>query len=331
MKQWDGTSLLWTMHLSAALCLLPWALAGASSVPAVTIRGVHGPVQMPLLGIGTWLYNNSVAKDAVTSAFHLGYRHVDTATSYENQLGVGEALADLKLARESFFITSKIPGGLNASATAAAADSCLKELKVDYVDLMLIHFRADFGKNGSRKERQVEWKALEAWAKSGKAKAIGISHYCRRQLDDILQVASVPVAVNQVQYHVGMGTAGRLATDDKSYMKQKGVLYQSFSPLCGPCDPPDNKELLTGSLVTTIGKHYNKTGPQVALRWLVQQGIPVIPKSHVAAHQKENSEIFDFELNEQDMALLTAATRPAVGGGPSASDSGDCGIEELVV
>ena len=105
-------------------------------------------------------------------------------------------------------------------------------------------------------------------------------------------------------------------------------MYQSFSPLCGPCTPPDNKELLTGTLVTTIGKKYNKTGPQVALRWLVQQGIPVIPKSHVASHQKENSEIFDFELKEQDMAMLTAATRPAVGGGPTASDSGDCGIGE---
>jgi len=319
---------MWRMHWALALSL--FRLAGAS-LPAVSIKGVHGAVEMPLLGIGTWQYNNSVAKDAVISAFNLGYRHVDTASGYENQLGVGEALADLKLKRETFFITSKIPGGLNASATVATADSCLKELKVDYVDLMLIHFPADFGKNGSKKDRQIEWKALEAWAKSGKARAIGISHYCRRQLDDILEVANVPVAVNQVQYHVGMGTAGRLATDDKSYMKEKGVLYQSFSPLCGPCDPPDNKELLTGPLVTSIGKKYNKTGPQVALRWLVQQGIPVIPKSHVAAHQKENSEIFDFELHEQDMALLTAATHPAVGGGPSASDSGDCGIEELVV
>ncbi|CAK9067112.1 unnamed protein product [Durusdinium trenchii] len=135
----------------------------------------------------------------------------------------------------------------------------------------------------------------------------------------------------QVQYHVGMGSAGRMATDDRDYMRQKGVLYQSFSPLCGPCNPPDNKELLTGALVTGIGKKYKKTGPQVALRWLVQQGIPVIPKSHVPDHMKENSEIFDFELSEQDMTLLTKAQHPAVGGGPSASDSGDCGIEEELV
>lgn len=321
------------MLLWAALCL--WPASGLSgppaAQPAVTIKGVDGEVQMPLLGIGTWQYNNSVAKSAVVSAFGLGYRHVDTAAAYQNQVSVGEALAELKLKRQEFFITSKIPGGLNASATAAAADSCLKELGVDYVDLMLIHFPADFGKNGSKKERQVEWTALEAWAKSGKARAIGISHFCRRQLDDILEVAHVPVAVNQVQYHVGMGSAGRMATDDRDYMRQKGVLYQSFSPLCGPCNPPDNKELLTGALVTGIGKKYKKTGPQVALRWLVQQGIPVIPKSHVPDHMKENSEIFDFELSEQDMTLLTKAQHPAVGGGPSASDSGDCGIEEELV
>ncbi|CAJ1461231.1 unnamed protein product [Effrenium voratum] len=313
-----------------ALCLCV-VHAAAVAGPAVSIKGVSGPVDLPLLGIGTWQYNNSVTKETVTSAFALGYRHVDTAAVYQNQVGVGEALAELKLQRQDYFVTSKIPGGLNASATAATADAGLKELNLNYVDLMLIHFPADFGKNGSKQERQKEWLALEAWAKAGKARAIGISHYCRRQLDDLLEVATVPVAVNQVQYHVGMGSAGPMVTDDRDYMRAKGVLYQSFSPLCGPCDPPHNKELLTGPLVTGIGKKYNKSGPQVALRWLVQQGIPVIPKSSNAKHQKENGDIFDFELSEQDMAQLTAATSPAVGGGPSPTDSGDCGVQDLVI
>ncbi|CAE8722311.1 unnamed protein product [Polarella glacialis] len=284
---------------------------------------------MPLLGLGTWLYNSSVAEGAVTTAFGMGYRHVDTAAAYKNQDGVGRALSKTNLPRDEFFVTSKISGGLSASATEATADQCLEDLGLPYVDLMLIHFPSAWDGNFSgKKYRQEEWKALEAWAKSGKARAIGISHYCSRQLDDILEIATVPVAVNQVQYHVGMAQAGRLSTDDRDYMQSKGVLYQPFSPLCGPCDPPANKELITGKLVTDIGSVYNKTGAQVSLRWLVQQGLPAIPKSSTAVHLKENFEIFDFKLSEDEMSRLSAATSPAVGGGPNPTDSGDCGVTE---
>eukprot|EP00440_Ansanella_granifera_P020046 gb/GFBE01021778.1/.p1 GENE.gb/GFBE01021778.1/~~gb/GFBE01021778.1/.p1 ORF type:complete len:334 (+),score=86.73 gb/GFBE01021778.1/:1-1002(+) len=297
-------------------------------IPVVPIRGINGQVDLPMVGLGTWQYNSSVTEKAIVSAFALGYRHIDTAFVYENQLGVGKALRKMNIERDEFFVTSKIPGGLNASATVATADQCLKDLGLKSVDLMLIHFPADFGAKGSKKERQTEWKALEAWAKSGKARALGVSHYCQRHIEDVLEVATVPIAVNQVQYHVGMGSASHLATDDRDFMRKKGILYQSFSPLCGPCNPPDNKELISGKLVTEIGKAHNKTGSQVALRWLVQQGIPVIPKSDVAAHQKTNSDLFDFKLTRKEMARLTAATSPAVGGGPSATDSGDCGIDE---
>eukprot|EP00439_Symbiodinium_sp_Y106_P071326 s39_g12.t2 len=176
-----------------------------------------------------------MCQETVISAFSLGYRHVDTASVYQNQKGVGAALAEMKMERDEFFVTSKIPGGLNASATAAAADACLEELGLKFVDLMLIHFPADFGKNGSAKERQTEWTALENWAKSGKARAIGVSHYCRRQLDDVLKVATVPVAVNQVQYHVGMGTAPTASTDDRDYMRAKGVLFVAVGQVASTC------------------------------------------------------------------------------------------------
>jgi hypothetical protein len=116
-----------------------------------------------------------------------------------NQEGVGAALARQSLSREDFFVTSKIPGGLNASATTAALDQALQQLKLRYVDLMLLHWPGI-----GAKSRQEQWLALEAWAKQGKARAIGISHYCRHHLDDILSVATLPVALNQVQYHVGM-------------------------------------------------------------------------------------------------------------------------------
>ncbi|CAK0821016.1 unnamed protein product, partial [Prorocentrum cordatum] len=138
-------------------------------------------------------------------------------------------------AGEDYFVTSKIPGGLNATATVASLELSLRQLGLDYVDLMLIHFPAtmDAQMAGGRARRQEEWKALQEWAKQGKARSVGVSHYCRRQFQDVLDVATVPVAVNQVQYHVGMGSAGRNATDDFDFFQSIGTVFESFSPLCG--------------------------------------------------------------------------------------------------
>lgn len=298
------------------------------NVTSVAIRGVHGPVHMPLLGLGTWQYNDSRSEDAILAAFKLGYRHVDTASVYANGVGVGRALKKTGVKREEFFVTSKLAIGLNVSATVQAMYQNLKDLQLDYVDLMLIHIPPT-----GAQARQDQWKVLEQFAKAGKAKAIGVSHFCKRQLQDILSIATVPVAVNQVQYHVGMGIASDMATDYKTWIQSQGILYQSFSPLCGPCNATngDQMALKTGALVTGIGKKYNKTGAQVALKWLVQQGIPAIPKSSNPKHLSEDINIFDFKLSDDDMATLTSATVPPVGGGPSPQDSGDCGMEEVLV
>jgi len=309
------------------LMLLHLATAGLpQGYPSVPINGTHGVIAMPMYGLGTWLYNSSVTEMAATFALGMGYRHIDTAFVYENQDGVGRALKSSGLDRKEYFITSKIPGGLNASATMATADQCLEQLGLSYIDLMLVHFPATFDGKGGRAARVEEWKALEKWAKSGKARAIGVSHHCVRHVKDIQEVATLPIAVNQVQYHVGMGSAGPLATDDKAFMQSQGILYQGFSSLCGPCNPPDNMELINGSLVTEIGKAHGKTGSQVALKWLVQQGIPVIPKSKNPVHQMENMDLFDFQLTTAEMARLTAATSPATAAGPNPNDSGDCSV-----
>merc|ERR1712232_737934 len=120
----------------------------------------------------------------------------------------------------------------------------------------------------------------------GKARAIGVSHFCKAQLDDILSVATVPPALNQNQYHVGMGSDTQARVHDKAYNEQKGIVFMSYSSLCGPCPPPHNMELITGDLVTSIGEAHNKTGSQVPLRWLTQQKIPIIPKSSNPKHIK---------------------------------------------
>jgi diketogulonate reductase-like aldo/keto reductase len=311
------------------LCLPAFAAAWfPDNETSVALRGVKGSVQMPLLGIGTWEYNDSRTEEAVVKAFQLGYRHVDTASVYGNGLGVGRALKRSGIKREEFFVTSKLAIGLNVTATVQAMHQNLEDLQLDYVDLMLIHIPPK-----GAGARQEQWKALEEFAKSGKARAIGVSHFCKRQIQDILSIATVPIAVNQVQYHVGMGTAGDFATDYKSWVQSQGILYQSFSPLCGPCNATngDKMALITGDLVTGIGRKYNKTGAQVALKWLVQQGIPAIPKSDNPHHMWESIDIFDFKLSDDDMAALTSATVPPVAGGPSPQDSGDCGMEEEVL
>eukprot|EP00928_Gymnodinium_smaydae_P061956 TRINITY_DN45906_c0_g1_i1.p1 TRINITY_DN45906_c0_g1~~TRINITY_DN45906_c0_g1_i1.p1 ORF type:complete len:347 (-),score=27.82 TRINITY_DN45906_c0_g1_i1:265-1239(-) len=314
-----------------ALCFIAYVgtlvHALPTKYPSVPMRGLKGNVPMPLVGVGTWQYNSSLAESVTKAAFEIGYRHVDTALGYNNQEGVGAALKQVGLKREDFFVTSKIPGGLNTSATHAALDLSLKQLDLEHVDLMLIHFPATWEGTGGSALRKEEWLALEAWAKAGKARAIGVSHYCKSHVDDVLSVATVPVALNQVMYHVGMGGSPDVATDYKNYMQSQGIVYMSFSTLCGPCGPTDSKELVEGPLVTDIARAYNVTGAQVALKWAVQQGIPVVPKSKVRSHLADNFDLFSFTLSEADMARLNDSKTPATG----ADSSGDCDVSEEVV
>lgn len=246
---------------------------------------------------------------------------MDTAFGYENQVGVGRALKKLGLPRSEYFVTSKIPGGLNASATEATLELGMKQLSLEYVDLMLLHYPVPHG------DRKAEWLALEKWAKKGKARAVGVSHYCKSHLDEVLSVATLPVALNQNQYHVGMGTESQSKLHDKTYSESKGVVFMAYSTLCGPCPEPDNKALITGELVTSIGKAHNKTGAQVALKWVVQQNIPVIPKAADEEYLKQDFDIFGWELTADEMAKLTASTSPPETGTPqNPDDAQDCAI-----
>ena len=301
------------------------ALGAASSIPTIPIAGPNGAaVDLPMAGLGTWQYNESVAEQAVTDALALGYTHIDCAYGYDNQAGVGKALAASPRARASYFITTKIPGGLSEADATANFDAGLVQLGLDYVDLLLVHYPASWAGAGGRAARQAEWQVMEGFVKAGKVRALGVSHYCKRHVQDIQAIPNVvPIAVNQVEYHVGMGAAGVTdgvnATDDKSWMEAQGILYQGFSPLCGPCG---TTELIDGELVVGIGKKYGKSGAQVSLKWQVMQGIPVIPKAHVVAYQKENLDIFDWVLSDVDVAKLNAHTTKDI----SPTSSGDCDV-----
>jgi len=305
-----------------SLCFIGLAHAGLpSGYPSIPMKGIKGNVDMPLIGLGTWLYNDSVAEGAILKAFDIGYRHVDTAFGYKNQVGVGKALAKSGVKRADYFVTSKIPGGLNATATEQTLELGMKQLGLEYVDLMLLHYPVPHG------DRKAEWLALEKWAKKGKARAIGVSHYCKSHLDEVLSVATLPVALNQNQYHVGMGTDSQPELHDKAYSESKGVVFMGYSSLCGPCPKPHNTELISGDLVTSIGKAHNKTGAQVALKWVLQQKIPVIPKAAKQSYLEEDFDLFDFELTKGEMARLTASTSPPETGTPqNPDDAQDCSV-----
>lgn len=280
---------------------------------------LHGGVEMPLAGAGTWLYNDSAAEASVGYALAAGVRLIDTANIYGNQVGVAKAIKDSKIPHHELFISTKVPGGQDYDTTYAAAEQNLKELGVSRVDLLLTHFPCAMTNppsNCSKAARQTTWRALERQVHEGKARAIGVSHYCQKQLEDILEINTVPIAVNQEEWHVGMGADPQGLV---SFGKAHGISYQSFSPLCGPCGNM-SKVLIDGPLVSKIAETHKVSGPQIALKWLVQQGSPVVPKSHNPKHVAEDFDLFSFELSHAEMEELAQSVTP-----PSAEPvSADC-------
>jgi diketogulonate reductase-like aldo/keto reductase len=294
----------------------------ALMLPTIPIgHDVHGlPVKMPLIGAGTWQYNDTIAYQSLCKAFQSGYTLVDTAFGYRNQRGVGRAIRDcFQNRRDSLFVLTKVPGGLTFQETLAAHHQNLFELELSYVDHLMVHFPADWEQNHASKSiRQAQWKALEEIYYAGHARSIGVSHYCSRHLHDILEISTVPIAINQVEYHVGSGDIDSVITT----CRDNNITFMSFSPLCGPCQYDKVDSLIDGDLVKSIGEKYNKSGSQVSLRFIVQQALqpdsfvgPVIPKSNSIEHIRANMDIFDFELSKDDMERLFNATRPAAEGG----------------
>jgi diketogulonate reductase-like aldo/keto reductase len=285
---------------------------------------VHGrPVYVPLVGAGTWQYNDTIAYQSLCRAFSVGYTFVDTAYGYNNQRGVGAAIRDCwnikNKSREDLFVMTKIPGGLNATQVEEAHQRNLLQLGLDYVDHLMTHYPSDWdGRTGASPEsRQREWLALEGIYKRGEARSIGISHYCSKHVWDVMWVATVTPSINQVEYHVGSQDVDHVMDT----CSDLGITFMSYSPLCGPCKYEPNDSLVDGDLVNEIASHYvNVTGSQVSLRYIVQQGIPVIPKSNTLSHLQSNMDIFDFELSEMHMQRLRMATRPA-------AQAGDCDIK----
>jgi diketogulonate reductase-like aldo/keto reductase len=286
---------------------------------------VHGlPVQMPLVGAGTWQYNDTIVYQSLCKAFEVGITFVDTAFGYGNEKGVGRAIRDCYQGRrQELFVMTKVPGGLTHEQVLAAHYQNMIELQLEYVDHLMTHFPADWQvTKASKRMRQDEWLALEEIYYSGSARSIGVSHYCPQHIDDVLEVATVPPSINQVEYHVGSGDIDGVMEK----CSQHNITFLSFSPLCGPCQYEPKDSLINGDLVSDIARQYNVTGAQVSLRFIVQQALldnsffgGVIPKSNNAEHIRSNMDLFSFKLSEHDMHRLFTATKPA-------AEAGDCDV-----
>ncbi|MFJ7589775.1 aldo/keto reductase [Streptomyces sp. NPDC097617] len=256
---------------------------------------------MPQLGYGVWQVPDAEAERAVGTALEAGYRSIDTAAVYGNEAGTGRAVAASGLAREELFVTTKLWNGpkqrWGRDQVLRAFDDSLAKLRLDQVDLYLIHWPRPM-----RDDFVAIWKTFEEIAASGRAKAVGVSNFRPADLERIAAESELVPAVNQVELHPLFPQAGLRAVH-----AERGIATEAWSPL------GQGKELLTLPAVTAIAAKYDRSAAQVVLRWHLQHGNIVIPKSVTPARIRENLDVFGFELEAADLAALDALGAGAAG------------------
>jgi len=245
-------------------------------------------LSIPQIGLGVWQTPNDVAVQAVETALKTGYRHVDTAAVYQNETGVGEGLRASGVARGEIFLTTKVwNDDQGYDQTLRAMDASLDRLGTDYVDLYLIHWPSAY-----RGKFVDTWKALIRLREEGKAKSIGVSNFEGDYLEEIIAATGVTPALNQIQLHPRFQQRGMRAKHEKL-----GILTESWSPL-------GQGKLLDNALVAGIAARHGKSPAQVIIRWHLDMGFIVIPKSVTPSRIVENFQVFDFTLSEEDKAAL---------------------------
>jgi len=262
--------------------------------------------RIPQLGLGVFLVEPDEAERIVSDAFEVGYRHIDTARIYKNEEGVGRAIAGSGIARDELYITTKLWNSDQGADTARGAlEASLERLGLDYVDLYLIHWPAPkYGKHAE------SWEALIALKEAGLAKSIGVSNFMESHLTDIDASGVVPV-VNQVELHPAFQQRGL-----RAFQEPRGTLTESWGPL-----GQGKYELAELAGLAEIAERHGKTVQQIAIRWHLQEGIIVFPKTTKRERMIENADVFDFELSADEMATLAAADKGMrVGAHPENTD-----------
>jgi methylglyoxal/glyoxal reductase len=244
---------------------------------------------IPQLGLGVWQTRAGRAcETAVLAALEAGYRHIDTAAMYGNEESVGAAVRTSGIPRENIFVTTKLWNSDHRNPERALETS-LRKLKMDYVDLYLIHYPV--------RERRRSWRALEALRVGGKARSIGVSNFTIRHLNELLAETKTVPAVNQVEFHPYL-----YQRDLLDFCAGRGIALEAYSPLT-------KGERLKDPKLVAVATKYSKSGAgkstaQILIRWALQHGLIVIPKSANRKRIFENADVFDFEISAADMQLL---------------------------
>ena len=252
-------------------------------------RLLNNGVKMPVLGYGVYQVDPAECERCVSDAISVGYRSSDTAQAYANESGVGNAVKKSGISRDQFFITTKVwITNAGEQAAARSIETSLRELKTDYIDLLLIH--QPFG------DYYGTYRAMEKACRDGKVRAIGVSNFYPDRLIDINNFCEIKPAVNQVETHIFQQQKAAHAV-----MEKYGIAHESWGPFV-----EGRKDFFTNPTVMAVGEKYGKTVAQTALRYLIQSGVIVIPKSVRRERMEENLNVFDFKLSESDMATLSA-------------------------
>lgn len=260
---------------------------------------LHNGVTIPKIGLGTWQSSPEDAYHATLFALKNGYTHVDTAVVYGNETEVGKAVRDSGLNRQEVFVTTKVPAQLKSYDEARdVIETALAELNIDYIDLMLIHAPRPWSimhdnPDGLRyfEENIRVWKALEEAYESGKIRAIGVSNFQVDDLENIIAHCKIKPMVNQIIYHIGKTNQAVL-----DYCNEHDILVEGYSPIA-------TGRLLGNETIEQIATKYNKSVPQICIRYLLEKDILPLPKSVHEAYILDNVQV-DFTIEQEDMALL---------------------------
>lgn len=245
---------------------------------------------IPQVGLGVWQTPNDTAVIAVKAALDAGYRHIDTAAAYQNEQGVGEGMKASGLDRKDIYLTTKLwNDDQGFDATLRTFEKSLKQLGTDYVDLYLIHWPS-----AHRGKYRDTWKALVRLKEEGRARSIGVSNFAGEHLEAIIGDTGVTPVINQIELHPDFQQKALRAVHDKL-----GIKTQSWSPL-------GQGQLLANPVIAKLARKLGKTPAQVIIRWHIQNGLVVIPKSVTPSRIVENFQVFDFELDAAAMQALNA-------------------------
>jgi 2,5-diketo-D-gluconate reductase A len=252
---------------------------------------LNNGLEIPQIGVGTWTLRGETARQNVRLALEEGFRHIDTAQGYENEAEVGQGIADSGVPRGEIFVTTKVSTNImreGQEAVHQSIDESLAKLKMDYIDLLLIHWPVkDCVKH--------TWQVMEDYVRQGKVRSIGVSNFNRHHLDDLLAYADIRPAVNQIEVHPLMTQEENIA-----YNRSLGIQVEAWGPF-GQGDI----DVIGHPLLQSLAAKYQKTASQIVLRWIVQRDLITIPRAK-PNHFKENLNIMAFSLSNEDMQAISA-------------------------